>query len=133
MKKELPKPRKTQFERIKDSVSNHRILSVLTFLGVVTAAIASFTDNISKIESSVRKWIPSRSDQLVATIEVKNIGPNDVDIEPYCEFFITAPPVPAGILNYPTGRARLTPLSDRQHPYHMRGSESKRYPRGLAY
>ena len=83
------------------------------------------------IEAAVGK--PSEGEQLVATLEVKNIGTDDVDIEPYCEFFLTEPPLPGVIVNYPTGRVRLTPLSDQQSPFRLQGSESKRYPCRLAH
>lgn len=126
----MTKNKETKLQRYLNYLANHRLLSIVLLIGISVGALAAFTENLSKLTnlfSGSFKIAPDPA-QLSAVIQVKNAGPDRIEIERLCEFDLTED---KGMMiqEYPKGRALLSPLDPPglYGQYVLNGNETRLY------
>lgn len=125
----VAKPGRTRLQRWQDYIADYRVGAAVLFVVALVAGAAAFTENVSKLAARAKTWFSPASEAVVVMVNVKNAGPESIEIEPLCEFYLTEDTGPAARQEYPKGRARLHPTgaSTFRGDYGLRGWESREY------
>jgi hypothetical protein len=102
---------------------------VALVVAVAVAGLATFTDSVAKLLSLVPRQTPSAPVPIEFYLEIKNAGPNEVEIEPLVEFYLMEN-TGLTIREYPRGRARLKALDAPValvSDYRLRGWNTRTY------
>lgn len=125
----VARPSRTRLQRWQDYVANHRIGATVLLVVALVAGGTAFTENVSKLAARAKAWFSPAADAVVVMVKVKNAGPQAIEIEPLCEFYLTEDMGPATRQEYPRGRARLHPTGAGalRGDYGLEGLQAREY------
>lgn len=125
----VARPTRTRLQRWQDYVADHRVGAALLLVFTLVTGATALTENVSKLAARAKTWFNPPLDTMLVMVTVKNGGPNFIEIDPLCEFYLTEDTGPARRQEYPKGRARLqsTGPTSFRGDYGLSGWESRQY------